>query len=222
MGPTCTIRPVLQAMVSDSHLQATGHPAAAVSTAGVTVAQRCYRVGQKVKISGSGFLAGAPYDIAVDGVDFGQSVTDSGGAFATSLIPGGLGSGSAQIADTLSASDGAQTATAKFTVTRGTGALFGAGNGTSPRRLVPFEVWDFAPRGPEVAVYLHYVTPGGTARRTLKLGTTSGQCGLLISSLRDLFPFNPGKGTWTMQFDTAQTYSATPAGKVARLRVVVG
>jgi hypothetical protein len=208
-------------MVWDTHVRAATRRAAQTPPALVTVAQRCYRVGQKVAITGSGFAASAPYDISVDGVEFGQSLTDATGAFSTGLLPGGLGAGQAQIDDDLTASDGTQTATARFTVTRATGALFGSGSGASPQRRVPFEVWDFAPRGPEVHVYLHYVAPDGRSTRTLELGRTAGQCGALVTARLPLFPFTPGRGSWTLQFDTASRYSAKPAGKVARLIVAI-
>jgi hypothetical protein len=210
-------------MVLDSHVRAAAlTPAAQVAAAQVRVSRRCYAVGQRVAASGSGFGDAVPYDVTIDGVDFGQSVTSATGAFSIRLFPGGLGAGQAQLADHLTASDGTATATAAFTITRATGALFGAGSGSSPRRRVPFQVWDFAPRGPEVRVYLHYVTPAGAGRRTVALGTSAGQCGALRSAPLALFPFSPSRGTWTLQFDTSATYSATPAGKVARLRVAVG
>ena len=187
----------------------------------VTVGARCYAVGQKVKVTGSGFGASAPYDLSIDGVDFGQSLTGAGGGFSASVIPGGLGAGQAQIADSLVASDGSHTASAAFTITRPTGALVASGSGTSPRRRVPFEVWDFAPTGPPVDVYLHYLSPSGRATATADLGTTSGQCGALTSRPRELFPFTPFAGTWTLQFDTAPTYRANPLGRVTRLRVAI-
>jgi hypothetical protein len=219
-------------MVWAGHVRAAAHApsaevraapgrAAAVNGAAVRVGQRCYAVGQRVAVSGSGFGDGAPYDVAIDGVDFGQSVTSASGGFSIGLFPGGLGAGQAQIVDQLTASDGSTTATATFTITRATGALFGAGSGSSPRRDVPFQVWDFAPRGPEVTVYLHYVAPGGAVRRSVKLGTTTGQCGALVTAPLALFPFSPSRGTWTLQFDTASAYSTTPAGKVARLKVAI-
>jgi hypothetical protein len=208
-------------MVSESSARAAVRPAAQVASAQVSIGQRCYQVGQKVSVKGSGFTAAVPYDISVDGVEFGQSETSASGAFTSSLYPGGLGAGQAQIADQLTASDGTTSATAKFTITRATGALFGAGSGGSPQRLVPFEVWDFAPRGPKVSVYLHYVAPDGKSTHTTSLGTTAGQCGSLVTSKKPLFPFSPGKGTWTLQFDTSASYSAAPTGKVARLRVAI-
>ncbi|HET9073889.1 MAG TPA: hypothetical protein VFN48_04865 [Solirubrobacteraceae bacterium] len=212
---------MLHAMVS-----AAGRPrpaSAPVTTAGPTLRtlQRCYLVGQRVKLRGSGFTPQVPYDIALSGVDFGQSLTDANGDLAASLIPGGLGAGQIQSVDALSASDGTHRAATRFTLTRSTGALFGPGGGTSPRRRVPFRVWDLAPQGPPVRVYLHYVRPSGRPGPSVALGTTTGQCGT-VAVTRPLFAFTPGPGTWTLQFDTQARYRPRPAGKVARLGVVVG
>jgi hypothetical protein len=187
----------------------------------IAVVRPCDAVGQPVAISGRGFVASSPYDLSIDGVDFGQSLTDAGGDFSTTVVPGGLGAGQFQIQDRLTATDGGRRASATFTVTRRTGALFGAGRGSSPHRSVPFDVWDFAPSGTPVNVYLHYVTPAGTAARTVLLGSTSGQCGALVTRPRQLFPFTPSAGTWTLQFDTSRIFSATPRGKQARLRVAI-
>jgi hypothetical protein len=195
--------------------------AAARASAHISVARRCYTVGQRVRVTGSDFGAATPYDLSIDGVDFGQSLTNAQGGFDASVIPGGLGAGQAQIADTLTATDGARRASAAFTLTRSIGALFGSGTGSSPGRRVPFQVWDFAPTGPEVGIYLHYVSPTGRATSTVRLGQTRGQCGALSTAGRPLFPFTPTAGTWTLQFDTARVYRARPAGKVTRLRVAI-
>ena len=200
--------------------QPLARPSAAVR-AHVSVARRCYAVGQKVAITGRGFSDSDPYDLSIDGVDFGQSLTNSQGGFRASVIPGGIGAGQPQIVDRLAATDGQRRATTVFTVTRATGALFGAGSGSSPRRSVPFTVWDFAPDGPPVNVYLHYVAPSGAAAANVALGTTTGQCGALSTKPRELFPFTPSVGTWTLQFDTHRAYRASPAGRVARLTVAI-
>ncbi len=191
------------------------------ASAQVSVARRCYAVGQKVVVTGDGFAASAPYDLSIDGVDFGQSLTDAHGGFRASVLPGGIGAGQVQIRDRLEATDGVRRAGAAFTVTRATGALFGAGSSGSPRRTVPFTVWDFAPSGPRVKVYLHYVAPSDRAAATVALGTTTGQCGELVTQPRELFPFTPSVGSWTLQFDTHRAYTANPAGKVTRLRVAI-
>jgi hypothetical protein len=72
-----------------------------------------------------------------------------------------------------------------------------------------------------VTVYLHYVSPAGRSTHTVKLGTSTGQCGTLTSKSLALFPFTPGAGHWTLQFDTHAAYGAHPSGKVARITLAI-
>ena len=243
---TCTIPAVLHAMLDSGRTTFTAHnvsgasasrlaahvtaapafataagPNATTPSAVVLAAQRCYAVGQKVKVAGTGFSPLAPYDLSVDGVDFGQSVTSATGTLSASFTPGGLGAGQTQISDKLTASDGTSSASTTITVTRSTGALINSAY-SSVHSLVPFKVWDFAPFGAPVTVYLHYVSPKGRSTHTVKLGTSTGECGTLTSKRVQLFPFAPSAGAWTLQFDTKSKYSAHPTGKVAGLRLSVG
>ncbi len=191
--------------------------AGAASAPTLTLSHVCYLLGQRVAVSGSGFLPDAEYDLSVDGIDFGQALTDASGGFRVRFAPGGLGAGQAQAVDGLDVSDGVSERTARFTITRRTGALIGAGSGVSAQRKVMFEVWDVGPRKP---VYVHYVL-GGHAHRTVPLGTAGGQCGFLRVSDRPLFPFRPAAGRWTFQFDSSRRYSADP-GRAVRIGVTVG
>jgi hypothetical protein len=181
----------------------------------------CYRVGQRVKVTGAGFAAGRMFDVAVDGIDFGQSTTDAAGRFSSALIPGGLGAGEAQHVDHLDATDGTGRADSKFTVTRTTGGRFLASSGNPHTLRAPFEVWGFAPGGGRLTVYLHYVSPAGNPRTTFTIGHTGGQCGYLRTRRRRVFPFSPAIGTWTLQLDTHATYARSPGGPVARIRVKI-
>ena len=189
-------------------------PAAAAATT-VRTARGCYRVGQRVHVSGRGFAADSAYDIAIDGVDFGQSTTDAHGGFATSLLPGGLPAGVAQSVDVLDASDGTVDAHTSFTVTRRTGALAqtkgaAAGHG----RL---EAWDF---GRAAVLYLHDVQRG-RSDRTVRLGRAGGQCGFLHTGELALLP-NGATGDWTLQLDTDQAFTAHPRGPMTRVTVQAG
>ena len=66
-------------------------------------------------------------------------------------------------------------------------------------------------------VYVHYVDPRGKLRRTISLGAGTTPCGTIVqTTLRRLFPFNPRRGRWTLQFDTSRTYRR--ATGVSRLR----
>lgn len=197
-------------------------PAAASSGAALNLARGCYAVGQPVALSGSGFAPNRAFDLTDDGVDFGQSTTDASGGFAVSFRPGGLPAGVAQHAARLEASDGVSSARATFTLTRATGGRFLASRGRLGALRAPFEVWAFSPSGAPRPVYLHYVSPGGSARPAVRLGTASGQCGYLRTRPRSLFGFRPSPGTWTLQIDTRRSYSPRPPRPVVRLRATVG
>jgi len=192
---------------------------ALASSASIATTHKCYAVGQSVGLSGRGFLDSSEYDLSVDGIDFGQSVTNASGRFSVSFGPGGLAAGQAQIVDRAIASDGRSSATTTFTVTRPTGALVGAGSGSSPHRTVPFEVWEF---GRGASIYVHWVGPNGVYVQTASLGNDGGQCGYLKTRPRELFPFNAVPGNWTLQFDTHRSYSKHPSGRYARVTASAG
>lgn len=187
----------------------------------VLTSHGCYRVGQAVRVTGSGFAPKRLYDIAIDGVDFGQNRTDAAGGFRTTLVPGGLGAGIVQHVSHLNATDGSSAATARFTLTRSTGARF-VGAAGSPRTLrASFQAWGFGLDGAHRSLFLHYVSPSGRALTTVRLGRAGGQCGYLRTQRRPVFPFSPSAGRWTLQIDSAHGYSGRPKGSVARIRVGV-
>ncbi len=181
----------------------------------------CYLVGQEVKVIGNGFAPLRTFDVAVDGIDFGQSTTNMSGAFSSSLIPGGLGAGLAEYVHTLDATDGTISAGARFTVTRGAGARFLARGGNPHTLRAPFEVWGFSLTGARRAVYVHYVSPSRRVGRGFALGTAAGQCGYLRTRARRVLPFSPSVGTWTLQVDTSRRYVTHPDGPVSRIRVQI-
>jgi hypothetical protein len=63
-------------------------------------------------------------------------------------------------------------------------------------------------------VYAHYVF-AGKSRKTVRIGTPTGDCGL-ISSKRQQFPFkkSPQVGVWTIQFDQEAVYNPKAAIRV--------
>lgn len=195
---------------------ALGSPRATVKTN-----HGCYRIGQRIVVQGSGFAPMRLYDIAIGGVDFGQSRTDGTGGFRTTLIPGGLSAGIVQHVNYLNATDGTTGATTRFTLTRSTGARF-LGTGGDPGTLrAPFQAWGFGLDGKSRPVYLHYVRPSGRGRSTSFLGRTGGQCGFLQTRSRQVFPFTPSPGTWKLQLDTVRRYTSRPKGPAARIFVRV-
>jgi hypothetical protein len=193
------------------------------ATSGPTVRTNrgCYLVGQRVNVTGSGFATSRQYDVAIDGVDFGQSKTDTAGSFSATLGPGGLPAGQAQHVEHLNVTDGIISADSRFTLTRSAGARFLATSGNPHTLRAPFEIWGFSLDGTRRNVYLHYVSPAGAARRAIALGQSTGQCGYLRTGERRFFPFSPSLGTWTIQVDTRADYAKAPGGPVSRIRVQI-
>jgi hypothetical protein len=183
----------------------------------------CYVVGQHVRVIGSRFAPNRSYDVAIDGVDFGQGKTNASGGFTSpSLIPGGLAAGQVQHVAALDVTDGTSSAQGKFTVTRTPGVRLYKPTGTTVKTLSgPIQVWGFALGSTRKAVYLHYVTPAGSARQTVKLGRIAGQCGYLLTSSRRVFPFTPSTGDWVLQVDTHPAYASRPGGPVGRIFITV-
>src|SRR5207248_1324784 len=96
-----------------------------------------------------------------------------------------------QHVDHLNATDGTQSADTTFTLTRPAQARFLAKRGNPNTLRAPFQVWGFALDGRVRAVYVHYVSPSGAMRQTVKLGKTGGQCGYLRTRRVRVFPFAP-------------------------------
>jgi hypothetical protein len=173
-------------------------------------------------LNGTGFAPSRTYVLSIEGVYFGQDRTNSRGALAAGpILPGGLPAGYAQAVDHVEASDGTRSASASFTLTRPPGARFLATSGSGASLKAPIEVWGFSLNGARRHVYLHYVAPSGSARSTVALGRTGGQCGYLDTPPRRVFPFSPSPGSWTFQFDTRAGYSPHPGGPVWRIQVAV-
>jgi hypothetical protein len=192
---------------------------AAAARASVSTDRGCYRDGQGVQLTGSGFHPGRLFDVTVDSVDFGQGTTTSGGQLSFLLFLGSLGPGVVQSIDQLLVSDATSTASSKFTVTRGPGARL-LNPGGKPRTLrTGIEVWGFGQDGVSKPVFLHYLAPSGTPRTTVMLGRTGGQCGRLVTPSLRLFPFGVASGTWTLQIDTSPIYARRASGPSARILV---
>ncbi len=183
----------------------------------------CYLGGARtrVKVSGSGFAATQSFDLTIDGIDFGQSTTNAAAAFVVAPGPGGLPAGIAQHVEQLEVSDGTLTARTSFTLTRPPGARLLATRGSAGTLRAPFEVWGFSLTGAHAELFLHYLSPAGSSRRTIALGRGGGQCGYLRTPALRVFPFTPSAGLWALQIDTHRAYSATPSGPIARIGVRV-
>jgi hypothetical protein len=196
--------------------------AVALAQPSVSTDRGCYLVGQTVNLSGQGFTPSSAYVVTLDGVYLGTRATDSHGNFAIPVHPGGLPAGAAQHMDHVKISDGTNTGTTTFTVTRSAGARILPSGGGSPQSIqVRFQVWGFSLSGTPRQVYVHYVDPSGSQQARTLLGRVGGQCGYFTFPRQRLFPFRVTRGSWTLQFDTHRPYSAHPSGPVHKISVMV-
>jgi len=69
--------------------------------------------------------------------------------------------------------------------------------------------WRVLGLGARHGVYVQYIQPNGKLKRTLRIGTTRGECGSLKTGPIALFPFRYSYGTWTFQIDASSAYRAT-------------
>jgi hypothetical protein len=189
--------------------------APAASTATVSTAEPCYSSRELVDFAGSGFRAGRKFAVTIAGKSVASGhVTSFGDLSGTFRAPIPSSAGPGERSFTLSVSDGTRHASTRFRST-----IFGAGfrpsEGDPATLRVRFFAYDF---GVAQTIYLHYLGPDLRLRRTVRLGSTRGPCGTLVSSRRRIFPFRTHPGRWRLQFDTSQRYQrrARP-----RVRLVV-
>jgi hypothetical protein len=189
-------------------LAATLAAAPAASAATLETDRSCYQETQDVVLSGSAFAPMAPVAISQDAEPFGTADTDGAGAFQRKFAAPELGRSVREQVFTLSGTDSAlNTASTQYRTTK-IFADFAPDSGDPKTLKVRFSVNGFGLLRHEASVYLHYVSPGGRARRTVRLGKAVGTCGKIRATrLRHLFPFRAERGRWVLQFDTNKTYS---------------
>jgi hypothetical protein len=162
-----------------------------------------------VTLSGSGFTPAAPYTVTLNDTALtgGAGAMDANGAMQGAFTPPALAKDELERPFTVGVKSDALAATTRFTVTRVL-ARVSASAGDPASLKVRFSVNGFGLGAPHPDVYLHYVTPGGRLKQTLRLGQAQGQCGTLRTRRRMLFPFrNPRHGIWKLQFDTSKAYT---------------
>jgi hypothetical protein len=196
---------------------------AAASAAQVQADRDCYQdnTGQ-VAVSGSGFDAGQPYQVTLDGksLSTGNEVTGPDGSVAGSIETPQLAGNGVHVY-TLTVVQGANTASTRFSVTPFL-ADFSPGSGNPKTLHVRFKVFGFGLVNANPNVYLHYVRPNGKVKRTIRLGKAQGVCGQIPRTARKkLFPFSAERGKWKLQFDTSRRYRRGHSG-VSFLYYTVG
>jgi hypothetical protein len=185
-------------------------PAAAHATV-VQTDRTCYLQTDRtnVTVSGNGFAAGSPYAVALDGTALtgGVGKMDANGAMQGAFSPPMLTDDELERQFTVGVSSEGLSAESKFTVTR-LKANFTPSEGDPTRLRVRFSVAGFGLATHNPDVYVHYVTPKGKLKETVRLGKATGQCGRIErTAKRKLFPFkDPALGKWQLQFDTSRSF----------------
>lgn len=185
-------------------MTAAGAPAASAAT--IQTDTRCYQEQQEVVVRGAGFTPLSTINVARNGKVFASATADANGAFigkfATPVTPDEVRERLYQ----LSATDTLNTAVTSYRSTK-IFANFKPDSGNPATLLVRFTVNGFGLVQRRAPVYVHYVSPKGKERRTVRLGTATGVCGRIDRTReRHLFPFEAERGKWILQFDTRRQY----------------
>lgn len=169
---------------------------------------RCYQETQDVVVSGTGFTPMGTVSITRDGVPFGTAMADATGSFQAKFAAAELPRDQRESVTSLAATDMAlSTATVRYRTTK-VYADFAPDKGDPKTLTVRFEVAGFGLLRRHASVYLHYISPGKKVRRTVRLGTAVGTCGVIRRTRkRHLFPFPAERGLWILQFDTNKKYT---------------
>jgi hypothetical protein len=164
----------------------------------------CYLSGGNGLLTGSGFRPNAAWTAKLSGTkQIGTGRIDARGRIrARFTAPRYHGTeGTRQL--TLSVTDGPHVASTTFLMTP-LSASFSPRTGDPARLRVRWRVLGL---GLGHGVYVHYIQPNGTLKRTLRIGTTQAPCGSLKTGPIALFPFRYAYGTWTFQVDASSHYS---------------
>lgn len=165
----------------------------------------CYLSGDQGLLKGTGFAPDATWTARLgEKKRFGTGSTDEKGRiearFTAPVYRGTTGTREL----TLTVSDGERRARTTLRMTP-LNASFSPRTGDPATMRVRWRVLGLAP---ERGVYVHYVRPDGTHRRTLRIGKSRSPCGSLKTGPIALFPFKYSYGVWTFQIDSKRTYSA--------------
>jgi hypothetical protein len=164
----------------------------------------CYLSGERGLLAGTGFAPETAWAARL-GRDraLGTGRTDADGKirarFTAPVYHGTMGTREL----TLSVTDGEQRAKTTLRMTPLT-ASFSPRTGDPATMRVRWRVLGLASRR---GVYVHYIRPDGTLRRTIRIGATRAPCGTLKTGPIALFPFRYAYGRWTFQVDTARAFS---------------
>ena len=179
-------------------------PAAAqAATLTASPLKPCYRAGETVGLTGSGYTPGGGVQINSDGRVVGNTTADSAGNFGGSLR---LGVPSGERLKTYSAVDTSNTANQAAVRLRVSRLLVTV----RPQRGAPGSLLRIGARGFTTGRTLYAHVVRGRYRRNVRIGRLRGACRRL-SSRRRIFSRRTRPGTYVVQFDTRRTYSSATA-----------
>lgn len=185
--------------------------AAPASAASLQTLSRCYQEQGDVVATGGGYAPNSVVTLTRDGTTIGSATTDSQGVFKGKFATPKLPAGTYERVYDLVATDGTNAAIARYRATKLV-ADFSPGSGNLKTLRVRFQIRGFNLLKRGSGVFLHYVRPNGTVRKTIRLGTARGTCGHIRNTKRRaLFPFSASRGRWTLQFDTRKSYKRATA-----------
>jgi hypothetical protein len=174
----------------------------------------------RVHLSGSGFTPLTTYQVTLDGRELPGGTGQVGatgaidGSFAApdlSMLGKGVGEHVYELgvhevrdpeADAPVISAGTQFGVSRLSV------AFRPARGNPSSLRVTYRMQGFSLGGRVTpSVYVHWIAPDGRLRRTARVGTALGPCGeIRASTRRRLFPFQPERGRWRLQFDTSRHF----------------
>jgi hypothetical protein len=175
--------------------------AAEAQAATLTVAgnRSCYRAGDALLVSGTGFTPGQPVNFTLDNQDLGSLAADAAGNVNTSLTVGRLTGIRQRTLIATDASNPANVGTAQF-LGSSLSVTVRPRNGAAGRRL------RLRAAGFTTGKRLYAHVLRGRYRRNVVIGRVKGPCGT-ARARRQILPATLPAGRYTVQFDTKRRYS---------------
>jgi hypothetical protein len=176
-----------------------GAASAQAATLSVAGGKACYRAGDALILSGTGYTPGAPVDVTLEGRELGTLTADAAGNISSPLQVGNLRGVSRRTLVATDAANPAITATARFL---GSSLLVKVRpqNGAAGRKLrINASGFTTGKR-----LYAHVRRKGYL--RNIFIGKLKGPCRTLKLRKRVLSAGTPS-GVYTVQFDTKRRYS---------------
>jgi hypothetical protein len=189
-----------------------GAASAQAATLAVAGSRSCYRTGDALILTGSGFTPGAPVNITLEGKDLGNLTADAAGNVSSPLGIRALKGVSRRTLVATDAANPANVATAQF-LGSALAVRIRPLNGAAGRKL-RIKAWGFTTGK---RLYAHVLRRG--YERNVSIAKLKGPC-RTGKARRRILPASLSPGKYTVQFDTKRRYSRKTKVRV-RFRVTV-